>query len=450
MLFTALKSALAGNSSLGHPVVRTLVYVIPLALSSGVCFYVMVMLERSSCFVDEYAAPLMFQFALVFAVVNLLAYPIFTQDFWLSIAWGRMSLYGQNPYYELLTPEALAGLPLLDFPIRMTYGPLWVMLSAGLAFVSQENVLVEFVVFKLALAAFWIASLGVIYKIVALSPPAFRAKAMCLFGWLPVSVHMSIGEGHNDIAMIWLCMLWLYVLLRNPETLCPLPLVASALVKYVTAPLIVVALVHRVMTRRSLYFWEALGGLLCVLLVGVAFAPFWRDAELFSAVAKMRSWEFFTPTHAIGALSNWLNIAVPAMMVTAFISIAVMLSLGYYGFMYCTQPRFSRLVELILAILCGVLFVGVGHVWPWFIIWIVAPAALVMESALLRLVIPVAFLGPFLHAYWLLATGWGEVAVGSVLFYFAVAVWIVLIPASPIKTNLDLQRFKLFWRNVAG
>ena len=74
---------------------------------------------------------LLLQWSYGFAGVCALAFPVFTQDLWLSAAWGRMIAAGVNPFHTLFTPESLAGLPLDHFPMPMSYGPLWGLVSGG-------------------------------------------------------------------------------------------------------------------------------------------------------------------------------------------------------------------------------------------------------------------------------------------------------------------------------
>src|SRR5207344_1864961 len=38
-----------------------------------------------------------------------------------------------------------------------------------------------------------------------------RCLAIVVFGWTPAGVSQSLAEGHNDIAMVALALLWLYL-----------------------------------------------------------------------------------------------------------------------------------------------------------------------------------------------------------------------------------------------
>lgn len=417
----AVRECLSGNSVFADRAIRTIIYALLLFVSTILYLFLVFTLRRNATLINEQVISLLFKMSVSFAVVNLFIYPMFTQDFWLSVAWGRMIVEGQNPYYQFFTTEALAGLPLLDFPIRMTYGPLWAIISAGLAFLSQRNVVLEFFAFKLVLALFWILSLGIIRKILVDSHPIRRALAICLFGWLPLSFHLTIGEGHNDIAMVFFLLLWMYLRTRSQALLSPLVLTASALIKYVTLPLIALEVIHACWSRRMLTPPRYLAMLLLsVLFAVIAFAPFWRDLNFFNSVSEMQDWVWFTPAHAIQAVGKWLGIPGFGLL-SKFVLPAFLVIVFTYIIRYLFSPEFPKLADLTLAVLCAILFTLVGHVWPWFIIWILAPAAVAKSSALLRVVTSVAMVGPFLHLYWLLASGWDNLEYGSMAFYGLVA-----------------------------
>src|SRR5207253_5037793 len=88
-----------------------LTYWIALAVASTAVFALALSLLHR----PEPAGPglpkLLLQWSYGFAAVCALAFPVFTQDLWLSAAWGRMIAAGMNPFHTLFTPESLAGLP---------------------------------------------------------------------------------------------------------------------------------------------------------------------------------------------------------------------------------------------------------------------------------------------------------------------------------------------------
>src|SRR5262249_57762485 len=102
---------------------------------------------------SENVETVLMRWSVVFAVVGVLAFPLFTQDFWLSMAWGRMAAEGTNPYHNLFTDETLTGLPLDHFPMAMSYGPAWAILSGAVMAVTGNSVLAPAILFNCVLLA---------------------------------------------------------------------------------------------------------------------------------------------------------------------------------------------------------------------------------------------------------------------------------------------------------
>ena len=135
----------------------------------------------------------------------------------------------------------------------MSYGPLWGLISAGVMLIAGESGLSSPPVQGSDRPVAWIGSLHLVYRLTEGMPQNRRCLAIVVFGWAPAGVSQSLAEGHNDIAMVALTLLWLYLLMRG-RMQAPIALAASVLCKYVTAPLFVIdalyALRHRPETAR--------------------------------------------------------------------------------------------------------------------------------------------------------------------------------------------------------
>ena len=233
-------------------------YWAPLGLATLACILLVLLLARRSALPDEALLRLIFNWSLAFAAVCLLAFPVFTQDMWLSAVWGRMISAGINPYYQLFTPGHPAPAcrsTISRWSCRMgrcgassRRSSWWWPATAF----SPTGIL-----FKAVLAAAWIGSLALIERITRTRPARERCLAVCMFGWTPASVSQSLAEGHNDIALVALALLWMLLLLRA-HWAAPVALVASALCKYVTAPLLLIDAIDAL--RRERAGWHAIPG----------------------------------------------------------------------------------------------------------------------------------------------------------------------------------------------
>lgn len=419
---------LTGASILAAPSVRAGAIAAPTALATvaGLAALRLVLLQRDR--IDRQVLDQLTRFGLGFAVLSLPALPVFTTDFWLSAAWGRMIAAGANPYYDRSTPGSLAGLPIADRGELMTYGPLWGLVSAAVAWVGANRVALEFLLFKVVLAGAWIVALLNVRRLAAERSPGDGAAAVVLFGWLPLGIHFGIAEGHNGVVMVALLSCWLVAAIRGPGWAGPPALAASILVKYATAPLALLELVRAVRRgdlRRPSYLASA--GLTLAAGAGI-FVLFARDLAFFTPAARMRRWLFWTPGTVLADLSGLAGWGVPPRVTTGLVTVALGTWVVILVRHFLRRDTSETLLALALGVLCFVLFVLVGHVWPWYLVWPLPLAAILWRGRAARAVFCLALPAPFLCLYWSLATDWGGRATAGLALYLVAA---LLFLASP-------------------
>ncbi len=487
-----LKRTLSGDTAMSSKWFGVIAYVLPMLLASLAAGLVFFRLVRHREPINASIVHSLGRTAVVLAFACVAAYPIFTQDFWCSVAWSRMITDGNNPYYELFTTSSLSDIPLSHFEETMTYGPLWAITAAAVSFVSNRQVLVEFLLFKGILLVFWLLSLWLIRKTTESMSLKTQAIAICAFGWLPMSVHFSVGEGHNDISMVACILLWLFLVGRKRHCLAPLALMLSILFKYVTAPLILIEIWRGWSATKGQRWPYVLSLFACTGLSIAIFSPFFRDVQFFSGTRDMRNWHFFLPEHAITGLASrvgaWIGtsagfcvlVAALCILVTAYVihlfpsrmigrmrtywmalfgccMVGWLALIGTVGHLlddrwpgleaFASQGivrlgmgavsltclvKFARersmlhLAGVSLALLASILFTSIGHVWPWFVLWLLAVAALVRSEPLVRVVVPLALLSPFFNVYWILAPNWQFVQRGSNVMFSALFILVLL------------------------
>ncbi|MFO0992651.1 MAG: hypothetical protein U1E67_12070 [Hyphomicrobiales bacterium] len=370
---------------------------IPLAVVTSACAGLLIMLPRLRDDIDERTIGTLYNWAYACAPVLFLAYPVFTQDLWLSAVWGRMAAAGVNPYSIAFTADAVANLPLDHFPMPMSYGPLWAIISAIVMAFVGTSLLGAFLFFKLLLVAAWIGSLIVLRRIGAEDTSLERALAVVVFGWLPVGVGQIVAEGHNDIAMVFFALIWLYFLLRAKPT-AAIALTASSLCKYTTAPLFLVDLIYA--RRRENMSWAPylrrmlVPGVLAILV----FALFVRSLNFLDGTRLLNVWRFLQPRDAVLAIDSMLGGFVWPL---AYVASAVfpILALWQCGRLWI-EPTRENTLRACLAIMCAVTFSVVAHLWVWYVVWILPFAALIPNWWMSRFVIGVAIIAPFTVAIW--------------------------------------------------
>jgi alpha-1,6-mannosyltransferase len=404
-------------------------YHVPVGIITAVWIALVTILHRREHALDANLDALLMRWSVAFAVVCVLAFPLFTQDFWLSMAWGRMAAEGTNPYHNLFTDETLTGLPLDHFPMVMSYGPGWAILSAVVMALTGKSVLAATILFKGVLLAAWLASLALIRTMTAAKPPLDRCLALVVAGWMPLGVLQTVAEGHNDIFMVWLALMWL-ALLGQGRWLAPIALTGSVLGKYVTAPLFLVDLIvawrlHG-LAWRQLFVRYVGPGLLGLAVFGI----FYRSPDFFDGTRRISEWEFLQPRHAVEAIELGLGISLNPLdhLITAGFALFAL-----YGLVVLWRSAtLDNAVKAALGIMSAISFVGIAHLWPWYLVWTVLLAALVPRWWLARFVIGVSLLGAFSLSIWWVEPFENSREWASLALYLGAILWCVLTRPSTL------------------
>ena len=417
-----------GQGVLGSRPLRAALYLFPFAMLCALFATMVILLLRSQSAIDERTVQFLFRLAIALALIRVLSWPDFTWDFWLSIGWGRMIANGVNPYYVPLTPRAMAGLPFGPDGDRMTYGPLWAWLSGLVGAVAGSSIMLSFVLGKALLLAAWTSTLWLVRRIAAqLGGTLHTAVVVCLFGLMPASIRYSVAEGHNDIVMVAAFTMWVYLVLRRSHWLSPLALTASFLVKYVTGPFALLELAAARRHRAKLAPYLAVL-LFCLSVVMVLFVPFFRDPSMFHEAARMRRWLFWTPASVLEAVLRHLGLPVGIPVLNLVVLAGFLVVLGYAVWRYHEEGTGDAFLQICLLGLATILFTTVGHVWPWFSIWILPFAALAWRSPAGQaglafcLSIPILDQGAYLGNNWN-DRSWFGLALYTVTVVLTIGMW---------------------------
>ena len=394
-------------------------YWIPLAVATIAMMLLLLSLARYRESTDAVVVGLLFRWSLAFAAACSFAFPLFTQDLWLSAVWGRMIVAGVNPYHNLFTPESLEGLPIDHFPMVMSYGPLWGLLSGAVMAIARDGVLITAILSKGLLAAAWVGSLVLVRQVMAQRSCFDRCLAVALFGWAPVGVTQSLAEGHNDIVMTFFALLWLSLLLRGRRT-APIALMSSALCKYTTAPLFLIDAIY-VLRMERIHWRDYLIRLIApALLALLAFAVFYRSPEFFDGLRVISEWRFLQPRDAVSAI-EYLTATSLSPLAFGVAAVFPLLAI-YFCFVCFRRPTIEGLLKAAIAILAAICFVAVSHLWPWYMIWSLAFAVLLPTWWLSRFVVSVSVMVPFAVVWWISPFAYDMAAL---VMYGAAILWML-------------------------
>jgi hypothetical protein len=234
---------------------------------------------------------------LFYATIALFMPPVLSSDIYHYILFGRMvAVYGLNPY--VVPGTAISGDPFWHLAfwrdVTTHYGPVWTILSAGLAMTGGQNVLGTVMAFKGFTALMSCVSCGLVYCLVRDLSGSDRDgfRALVLYAWNPLILIESAGSGHNEVVMMTFALFGLLMFVRGRMVLGTLGLVCSVLVTYLTLVLalfIGIQLMVSAPSRRAAMMRAIRLGGVAVFAVAVLFVPFWDGLATFSRLLSVGS-----------------------------------------------------------------------------------------------------------------------------------------------------------------
>ncbi len=335
---------------------------------------------------------LVLAFGLLSAVTFLTMYPITATDVFEYVFHSRILVhYGQNPL--AVPPVAFKGDPFLktvNWALHPSpYGPLWVILTVPGSILGGNDLILNLLLMRGLAVLFYIACAVVIAAILRNKDPQQQVGGTLLFAWNPLILFEAPGNGHNGIIMMFFALLAIYLLVKR-QWLWVIPvLVASVLVKYITAILLLPFLIYcwRMQEgRRNRLVFVAKTAALSALVVGVLALPFLsvpsgllEEANFYSLLA--------VPTVAYNILKGIHGDQI-AKVVTIGVSVGSYLLL--YGLSLLTLARHPRPRGLILlSTWLTVAYLGIAcmHYQPWFTVWPIALGIWINHSIARRVLI---------------------------------------------------------------
>jgi hypothetical protein len=320
-------------------------------------------------------------FPVLFALALLAMYPPTAVDMFHYHADARtLWIYRLNP---LVVPPAETsyhiGISWGDLP--SPYGPIWSLLTGVLAplMIWGDHGLATLLGLKAFAALSMLGCAAVIYRIVALTRPGYELLAFVLFAWNPFVLLRVVGNGHNDLTMMFFALLALLFALRRDWTLVFVMLALSVMIKYTTAlmgpPLLLYAWYqlegsprYRIRTLLPPLLWGA-------AIVVFAYAPFWAGSETLNTVRGQTDlmvtslgdvlrtfWE-----EDLGAEEATRR----AELLTMFVFIAIAVPVTW-------QARRGYNAMLTVCFTLMFLYLLIASVWfrPWYMLWPLALLAL--------------------------------------------------------------------------
>jgi hypothetical protein len=160
------------------------------------------------------------------------------------------------------------------------------------------------------------------------------------------------------------------------------------------------------------------------LLGIVVFAIFYRSPQFFEGTRVISEWEFLQPRHAVEAieLAVGFDLDVLDWTITATFALIAL----YSVVVLWRTPTLDNATKAALATMSAISFVGIAHLWPWYLVWTVLLAALVPRWWLARFVIGVSVLAAFSLSFWWVEPFANSREWASLVLYVGAIIWCVL------------------------
>ncbi len=222
----------------------------------------------------------------VCAAVPLLALPnLLSSDMYSYIAFGRVAVvHGANPFID--APARFASDPFYRWvnwkQVASVYGPGWIYPSMVLTIVVNSikpHVITYVLAYKLLALVLHIACGLLVWAILGRWRPEQRVWGTALYLLNPLALIEFVGNGHNDVLMIFFILLGILLHLRGHWywTICSFTL--AVLTKWIALPLLplyALTLLWEAPSWRNRAWKTVVGCSLSAILAVGLYRPFWE------------------------------------------------------------------------------------------------------------------------------------------------------------------------------
>ncbi len=174
---------------------------------------------------------------IVTAVILTFSYNAFSYDLFNYIFDAKIvTHYHLNPYQHKALDFAQD--PMLSFMhwVERTYpyGPLWLVITLPFSFMGGQIFLITFYLFKIIASLSYVGTAFFVERIVQKTTPKNSLFSLVLFALSPLVIIEALVSAHNDIVMIFLSTMALYLLINKQYVTSFTSFIASVTVKFAT------------------------------------------------------------------------------------------------------------------------------------------------------------------------------------------------------------------------
>jgi hypothetical protein len=350
--------------------------------------------------------------ALTFSLVLLFIYPFDAADIFDYAMHGRIvSVYSGNPFRDVA--EQFPNDPFYPYAAWQHapsfYGPAWVLAAAGVTRLAGDGIITNVLAFKLVGGFFLAASVGLVAVILRQTAPERLLAGVTLLAWNPVILYVTLGNGHNDIIMVFCILAAVWALLRRRYTLTILALVLGTLFKFIPALLLpaagLIALRSLPDLRARLRF-VVIATFSSLALIALAYAPLWYGVEILDMSQRTRLFTASLPAFFYTWLQPILGQEQAAFTVSlTSISLTVLFAL-WQGWRASRQASWLSFSQATINILLFYLLLTCSWFQQWYAVWPLGVAAVLPPG-------PTVYLAMILGGYTVLSK---QIIFGPLIF----------------------------------
>lgn len=327
-------------------------------------------------------------FFLIISIAAAFVLPIASTDFYTYIYRSRiLSHFQQNPYI----------VPYIDFfydpfyPILANghaantsiYGPLFVLMGGAISKLAGNSILLNIIFFK---GLFLVLNIYTAYLILKFTK---NAKAFFLYAWNPYIIFEILINSHNDIVIIVLFLLGLWLIYRNKllDFFVGIIFISlSSLIKFYTVlalPFVVDHFARKYPSPLKKIMLYLSSFILFAIIFFLAYLPFWEGFDIFNQLIKVQSMISFRSSLFMVFTLNVLyslgieNFYEVARIITRVIFVIMYSSLFISWFLKPANKDIYKLLEYTFFSFVAIFFILLTWFWPWYLIILIAISAII-------------------------------------------------------------------------
>jgi hypothetical protein len=322
------------------------------------------------------------------STVLLFLYPFDAADVFDNIMHGRLlGVYGANPFQQVAAD--FKGDPFSRYVAwpRSTsaYGPGWELVAAATARLAGDGIVANVLAFKLVGGLFLAGCIAIVAALLRRRAPRRALAATLMIAWNPVILYETLGQGHNDVAMVFWILLSIWWLAGGRRARSVLALVVGALFKFIPLLLLPAAGLVALRTLRGtaarLRFVALTAGAAAVLVV-LAYAPFWHGPETLGVERRRGLYTSSLPATAIALLDAPLGREQATSTVSLAAGVATALLALYQGVQAGRAPSWQSLARAAFLVLMLYLLFTCLWFQQWYAVWPLAVVPLLSPGPL--------------------------------------------------------------------